>query len=78
MAQSRNKRNQRAKRRSPAPVTPPVTERRRGLRRIVVAFLILVGLAGILAVSAPRDDGSGAPTDPRAPATPPVSVDPAR
>lgn len=75
MAQSRNKRNQRAKRRSPAPVAAPAAERRRGLRRIVVAFLILVGLAGILALSAPNGDGDGAPTGP---AVPPISPQPSR
>jgi hypothetical protein len=39
---------------------------------VVIAFLILVGLAGILAVSAPGDDGSGAPRAPK------MSAEPAR
>jgi len=30
----------------------------------VIAFLVLVGLAGILAVSAPNGDGDGAPPAP--------------
>jgi hypothetical protein len=71
MAQSRAKRNQRARRR---PTTPPATTdpaRRTRTRRVVIAFLILVGLAGILAVSAPGDDGSGAP----APSPSPTAVD---
>ncbi|MDJ0768679.1 MAG: hypothetical protein QNJ12_07790 [Ilumatobacter sp.] len=66
MAQSRERRNQRRKQRRPAPPAPRPTvapnPRRRNLRRVVIAFLILVGLAGILSVSAPGDGTpSGSP-----------------
>ena len=71
MAQSRAKRNQRARRR-PAVAAPQVSERRTRTRRVVIAFLILVGLAGILAVSAPGDDGTGAPAPPGVPPAPVV------
>jgi hypothetical protein len=63
MAQSRDRRNQRRKqqvRQRPAASTTVAAPRTRNLRRIVIAFLVLVGLAGILAVSAPSDDPSGA------------------
>ena len=64
MAQSRERRNQRRKQqvRHPPPVSATVAApRSRNLRRIVIAFLVLVGLAGILAVSGPTDDPGGAP-----------------
>ena len=77
MAQSRAKRNQRTRRR-PAVVAPPVSERRTRTRRAVIAFLILVGLAGILAVSAPGGDGTGAPTTPGAPIAPDRVGEPSR
>jgi len=70
MAQSQAKRNQRAKRTSrPAPSAGerPDTTRR---RRLVIAFLILLGLAGILAISVPEGDGSGHPTPPESSARP--------
>lgn len=78
MAQSRAKRKQRARRRAATP--PPVadTARRTRTRRVVIAFLVLVGLAGILAVSAPGDDGSGAPITPIGTVTPERSTEPAR
>lgn len=38
---------------------------RKAVRRAVIAFLVLVGLAGILAVSAPGDDGTGSPPSPK-------------
>lgn len=63
MAQSRERRNQRRKQqtRHRPPASRATTARpRRNLRRVVIAFLVLVGLAGILAVSAPSDDPSGA------------------
>ena len=63
MAQSRERRNQRHKQkirdRPPASATV-AAPRSRNLRRVVIAFLVLVGLAGILAVTAPSDDPSGA------------------
>ena len=62
MAQSRDKRRRRASRRPPATAQPsPVAKRRRTtLRRIVIAFLVIIGLAGILAVSEVGDE-SGSP-----------------
>jgi hypothetical protein len=64
MAQSRARRNQRRRRRPAPPVAaPPVARPRRNLRRVVIAFLVLVGLAGILAVTAPDTDPAGAPAD---------------
>lgn len=77
MAQSRAKRNQRARRR-PTVAAPPVSPRRTRTRRVVIAFLILVGLAGILAVSAPGDDGTGAPAMRDAPDMPERSGERAR
>ena len=66
MAQSRAKRNQRSKRQPiAAPTTSPeafAAKRRR--RAVVIAFLVVIGLAGILAISGPGDDGTGAPTVP--------------
>jgi len=42
----------------------PATARRVSrTRRLVIAFLVIVAVAGILAVAAP-DDGNGAPLDP--------------
>lgn len=64
MAQSRERRNQRRRnqqtRRPVPPSRPQVDPRRRNLRRIVIAFLITVGLAGVLAIN-PSGDGSGSP-----------------
>lgn len=37
---------------------------RKAVRRAVIAFLVLVGLAGILAVSAPGE-GTGSPPSPK-------------
>ncbi len=62
MAQSRHKRNQRAKRTpAPGPTSRVADPRRRTIRRLVLAFVILVGLAGIFAVTAPGDEPSGMP-----------------
>jgi len=41
--------------------------RRRNLRRVVIAFLVLVGLAGIMTLSVPGDDPNGAPVPAMAP-----------
>ena len=63
MAQSRERRKQRRKqhaRPAPARRTTVVEPRRRNLRRIVIAFMVLIGLAGILALSATPDDPNGA------------------
>jgi hypothetical protein len=66
MAQSRERRNQRRRQQARTrPVTAtaasPTTVQRRNLRRVVIAFLILVGLAGIMTISAPSEDPAGAP-----------------
>jgi hypothetical protein len=64
MAQSRQRRSQRRKQQlhhRPLVTATVAAPRSRNLRRIVIAFLVLVGLAGILAVSGPSDDPSGAP-----------------
>ena len=62
MAQSRHKRNQRQKRTPPpAAAVRAADPRRRTIRRLVLAFVILIGLAGIFAVTAPGDDPSGRP-----------------
>jgi hypothetical protein len=68
MAQSRERRNQRSKQRSRPPSGPSGASqhridntRRRNLKRLVVAFLLVVGLAGVLAISTASDDSSGAP-----------------
>jgi hypothetical protein len=61
MAQSHAKRNRRAKRAARPSPTPATRRRNTRIRRIVIAFMILVALAGILAVTGPDDAGSGAP-----------------
>jgi len=65
MAQARDKRRQRAKqRRSPTTSPSPLAEQRTTrLRRLVIAFLVILAVAGILAVAAPND-GTGAPSTP--------------
>ena len=57
------------------PTAPPVSstvaeQRTTQRRRIVIAFLILLGLAGILAVSGSAGDGVGAPGHPETAAEP--------
>jgi hypothetical protein len=65
MAQSREKRKQRPRTRSPEPSHSPVAERgRTNTRRIVLALILVVGLAGILIVSSP---GGGDEPEGRAP-----------
>jgi hypothetical protein len=59
MARSKERR----KRHRPRRPTPPpgVGTRHRNIQRAAIAFLILIGLAGILAVSAPDGDPAGGP-----------------
>ncbi len=61
MAQSRERRKQRAKQQARRPIAshPVENPRRKRLRRVVIAFLIVVGLAGILVITAPADEPSG-------------------
>lgn len=63
MAQARDKRRQRAKQRRAAPTGPsPVAKQQvTRTRRLVIAFLVIVAVAGILAVAGPGDGGTGAP-----------------
>ncbi len=69
MAQSRERRRRLVDRRSRRPAIDRMrrSERQVRLRRITIAFLVLLGLAGILALSPGGDgdgdrDGNGAPS----------------
>lgn len=72
MAQSRAKRKQRGKHAAPATRSPEASSRSVMRRRVVIAFLVLIGLAGILAISPSGEDGDGAPR------TPGSSIEPGR
>jgi hypothetical protein len=64
MAQSRSKRRQRTRRPAPSGPSQLAEQRSTRLRRIVIAFLVIVGLAGILAIASSDGDGDGAPAWP--------------